>query len=257
MTRTPMPFLALFALQGCEPEPQDSAIDDSWSLELVSVPAGTFWMGCDTAVDTACDQDEQPFHELQLSGFGILETEVSQAAWQACVDDDGCDELRLPTGAERHPQLPATGVTRSQAQVFCEWAGLRLPTEAEWEKAARGDSGQLYPWGDDRPDCSLANDRGCGRDLLPVRSLDAGASPYGALQMSGNAWEWVSDGYDADFYADSPSEDPTGPELDSLQQLRGTSAYSTAGALRASNRQITVADMTCPLCGLRCAGDLP
>lgn len=257
MTRTSLLILALLSSNGCEPVPRDSAVDDTWSLDLVQVPAGPFWMGCNAEVDVACDLDELPFHEVRLSGFGVLETEVSQAAWQACVDGGSCDELVLPVGAERHPQLPATGVTRRQGEAFCEWAGLRLPTEAQWEKAARGEGGQLYPWGDASPDCGLANGRGCGRDLLPVRSLGAGVSPYGALQMSGNAWEWVSDGYDATYYAESPSDDPTGPELDSLGQLRGVSTYSSDGALRASNRQITVASMTCPLCGVRCVGDLP
>ena len=255
----PRLFFVSIGLVGCQPvhESADSDWDTNWSLELVEVPAGSFMMGCDPDADPACELDEQPFHEVTLAAFSIQRVEVSQAAWQACVDADACDPPLLSSGAQRHPQLPVTGVTRTQAHAFCAWAGLRLPTEAEWEKAARGSDGRLYPWGDASPDCSLAHGRACGETLAPVDSLEAGASPYGVLHTSGNAWEWVSDGYDADYYIDSPAENPPGPESDDLQQLRGESLFSTDAALRASNRQVAVEDMTCPLCGLRCTGDLP
>jgi len=237
--------------------PDDSAVDTSWSVALVAVSEGSFTMGCDPGRDPACDPDELPAHPVSVSAFGIMETELSHAAWQACVDDGVCGELLLPPGADRRPQLPVTGLTRTQAELVCGWAGLRLPTEAEWEWAARGDDGRLYPWGDAAPDCTLANGRSCGAPLLPVRSLEAGASPVGALHMSGNAWEWVSDGYDADYYQDSPEQDPTGPDTSALDQLRGVAIYSSDAALRASNRQVAVEGMTCPLCGVRCAGEAP
>ncbi len=249
--------LVLLALPGCPSEPGDSAQDTRWSLELVPVPAGVFPMGCEPREDPDCALDEQPQHRVELSDFGIMRTEVSQAAWQACVDDGGCPEPLLAEGMDRHPQLPATGLTRGMAQEFCAWAGLRLPTEAEWEKAARGEDGWRYPWGDEAPDCGRAHGRGCGHPLLPVESLAAGASPYGALHMSGNAWEWVSDAYDPHFYQDSPAVDPTGPSGEGLQQLRGVATHSGTAALRSADRQVAVTGMTCPLCGVRCAGELP
>jgi formylglycine-generating enzyme required for sulfatase activity len=247
----------LLTLSGCQPALLDSAADTRWSVELVTVPQGAFLMGCDPAGDPLCGEDEQPQHRVELSAYGIMRTEVSQAAWQACVDDGACDEPLLAEGMERHPQLPVTGLVREMAQDFCEWADLRLPTEAEWEKAARGEDGQRYPWGEAAPDCSLAHGRGCGDAPLPVDSLEAGASPYGALHMSGNAWEWVSDSYDPLYYQDSPAQDPTGPTQAGLQQIRGVSVYSDPATLRAADRQMAISGMACPLCGLRCAGDPP
>ncbi len=250
-------LLLPLGLLACEPQPGDSVADTSWSLDLVEVPAGAFLMGCDPDVDPACEDDELPQREVTLAAFTILRTEVSHAAWQACEDDGACEPPLLPSDLVLSPQLPVTGITYLSGEAFCAWAGLRLPTEAEWEKAARGDDGRLYPWGDAEPACDLAHGRGCDEPLLPVDSLEAGASPYGVLHTSGNAWEWVSDGYAHDYYEEAPSEDPPGPEGSSLQLLRGVAVYSSSDALRVSNRQVAVPGMTCPMCGLRCAGDAP
>ena len=234
------------------------------TTELV-VPAGNFWMGCAPA-DSSCDSDEEPFHEVYLDAFSIDVTEVEAADYDDCVQVDGCTPLGTDgacngamSGRRDHP---VNCVSWYQAEAYCVWAGRRLPTEAEWEKAARGTDGRLHPWGDQPPDCSLAvmddGGWGCGtQETWPVGSLPAGQSPYGALDMAGNVWEWVSDRYSADYYSTSPAENPTGPTTGSERVFRGGSWLNDGGGLRASGRGWDLPSYSADGLGFRCAGEDP
>ncbi len=159
---------------------------------MVFVPAGDFLMGSELNPPG----DESPEHRLFLDDFRIDRFEVTNAKYRECVAAGKCSEptdLRFfsdPTFASH----PVVYVTWYQARSFCEWHARRLPTEAEWEKAARGTDGRLYPWGDVLP-ADLLNAGDISNGTRPVGSYPQGASPYGALDMAGNVWEWVEDWY--------------------------------------------------------------
>lgn len=208
---------------GADATPADAGPDAGPDPGMVIVPAGPFMMGCNPAVDT-CDLllDEMPYHEVTLSDFEIDVTEVSQSAYQACVSAGPCGAPTMyydPVGTPMHPVIH---VTWQQAFAYCAWVGKRLPTEAEWEKAARGTDGRPFPWGSAPPDCTLGNLAACPDGYTqPVGSYPAGASAYGALDMAGNAREWVSDWYSATYYGSSPAADPSGPATGTEKVLRG------------------------------------
>lgn len=216
--------------------------------EMVAVAAGEFTMGCDAR---NCGGDEQPAHVVTLGAFEIDRTEVTQAAYTACIIDGACTVPSCDWSCDQ-PELPAGCVMWAQANAFCNWAGKRLPTEAEWEKAARGDGG-TYPWGDDAPSCSRANMAGCHDGLQPVGSAPDGASPYGALDMAGNVVELVADWYDAGYYLTSPATDPKGPETGKRYSGRGGGFKSDSDFLRASKRDWYDPTDTAVSLGFRCA----
>ena len=224
----------------------------------VLIPAGTFWMGCNEAVDDDCGSDEYPYHEVYLDGYFIDRTEVTATSYEACVSAGGCMPPSSGSyatyqvaGKEDHP---VNGVTWYQAEAYCTWVGKRLPREAEWEKAARGTDGRKYPWGNSSPTCDLAVMSGCLGDTQPVCSLSpAGDSPYGLCDMAGNVWEWVADWYDSDYYNASPANNPQGPNSGSSRVERGGSFYSNYDYLRVSNRYYGTPSFDHVNLGFRCA----
>jgi formylglycine-generating enzyme required for sulfatase activity len=210
--------------------PEDHS--DVISSEEVYVPAGQFYMGC--AVDLSnvhCDGDAQPIHPVYLDAFFIDRTEVTNAQYRACENAGAC----LPPLAEdsetrsnyytnpAYDDYPVIHINWARAWTYCDWVGRRLPTEAEWEKAARGTDMRWYPWGNTSPTCDLLNYtwvtfvngepryHRCVGDTAPVGSCPDGASPYGALDMAGNVREWVNDFYYNRYYHTSPYYNPPGP----------------------------------------------
>ena len=228
-------------------------------MVMVYVPEGNFTMGSNNG-----DPDEQPVHTVYLDAFWIDKTEVTNAMYALCVQAGAC---QLPSdyssytrssyyGNSQYADYPVIYVDLNDAQTYCEWAGMRLPTEAEWEKAARGTDGRTYPWGDAVPTCSLANlwgfSGGCTGDTDAVGNHPGGASPYGALDMAGNVWEWVADRYDSWYYRQSPSNNPQGP-TNGDGNVRGGSWNVNAISIRSANRSRGNFENTGSLIGFRCA----
>lgn len=212
--------------------------------------------------------DERPQRRVWVSSFGIDRTEVSNARWRRCMRDGACPPPRLSDGDPRvsRPEDPVAGVTWSEAAAYCRWAGGRLPTEAEWERAARGATRQRYPWGnaynDRLANHGVAGDRPDGVDgyryAAPVGAFAEGASPFGVRQMAGNVWEWTADFYAADAYASGTRRvDPQGPDEGTERVVRGGSWRSPAYTLRVTHRGHRLPTQAWPDVGLRCAYDAP
>jgi len=203
-------------------------------LEEIYIPAASFQMGCDSknAAET-CYTSELPLHPVTLNAYYIGKYEVTNVGYQACVDAGGCTAPGNVNSAKRdayygaaaYANYPVVYVTWHQVNVFCTWAGKRLPTEAEWEKAARGSNDtRKYPWGNTTPSSTLLNYNWSGiGDTTPAGAYPAGASPYGVMDMAGNVWEWVNDWYGSSYYRMSPTNNPTGPATGTNRVLRSGS----------------------------------
>ncbi len=203
---------------------QDEYVWETDGSIMVYVPAGSFPMGSETG-----EPDERPIRDVHLDAYYLDKYEVSWAQWKSSG---------LPYSEERTSRLPAprapdwglvdtdpvTFVSWEYAQQYVAWAGKRLPTEAEWEKAARGVDGRTYPWGDDSPTFERAvwNDHPTAKEsIAPAECCAAGASPYGAVNMAGNVYEWCQDVYRADYYSTAPAENPRFDGEGRYRVLRG------------------------------------
>ncbi len=224
---------------------------------MVLVPAGEFIMGHEQ-----WDADEKPAHRVYLDAFYMDTYEVTTARYVLFMKETGREQpaqwkdVNPTTDGER----AVVGVTWHDADAYCRHYGKRLPTEAEWEKAARGTDGRMFPWGNEEPTRLHANfgSTWTGYEtLLPGGSLEAGKSPYGLYELAGNAWEWVADWYDRDSYKSSPDRNPTGPSRSGSKVLRGGSWYDMLYDLRSTNRNYLGPKSTHFNLGFRCAQSPP
>ena len=229
-------LVSTFDVGSTWPRPMDGMV-------MIYVPAGEFLMGS-AASDTMAQSDEEPQHSVYLDAYWIDKTDVTNAEYALCVSAGICRSPSNPSsqtrtnyyGNSQYDNYPVIWVNWNDAQTYCQWAGARLLSEAEWEKAARGTDGRIYPWGSASPDQSLANYNGQVGDTSAVGSYPSVAGPYGALDMSGNVWQWVNDWFDANYYASSPGSNPQGPSSGTIRVLRGGAWGSFEFAVRAAFR---------------------
>ena len=220
---------------------------------LVRVPAGVFTMGSDDG-----REDESPPHQVHIDEFLIDKFEVTNEKYLVFVEVTGASQpVHLVNPKFSQPTQPVVGIVWEEASTYCDWAGMRLPSEAEWEKAARGESGQTYPWGDDPPSSTFARYFGEGGPA-PVGSFPNGVSPFGAHDMSGNVWEYVRDHYVSDFYRLSPDRNPIAIVGDGEPDhtIRSGSWASPPEEMRAALRGrffLIEADLPDSQVGFRCA----
>ena len=224
------------------------------------VPAGEFIMG--TAADVPVEwPDERPQHEVYLNGFWIDRTEVTNAQYAGCVQAKICPPPAYARsyrrsqyfGVPAYDDFPVIYVSWPASQQYCQWAGRRLPTEAEWEKAARGTDGRLHAWGNELPDATRGNAGNDLGDTTAVGSYPAGASPYGALDMAGNVWEWVADLYNGEYYQNSPLRNPLGPGYGNSRLVRGGSWWVAQRTTTSAERSGYGYRATEDRVGFRCA----
>jgi formylglycine-generating enzyme required for sulfatase activity len=261
-------IMAWLAPPGLSEAPPGLRVDD-----MVTVPAGPFWMGS-AEEDPHADADERPRLEVTLEAFRIDRTEVTYRDYLLfvarleknghvhCHPDEPYEKDHRPQldqkdlGTMEHPIL---GIDWYDAYAFCDWAGKRLPSEAEWEKAARGTDGRIYPWGSewDPSRANASGDRDGHKKAAPVASFPEGASPYGALDMAGNAWEWVGDYYHRSY---KRGERAVGraPEYGLFRVIRGGSWVNRPEDLRTAERSKRI--LSAPVkrylaVGFRCAAD--
>jgi formylglycine-generating enzyme required for sulfatase activity len=232
---------------------QEEIVDDNGATMRL-VPAGNFMMG------ESGNSDEKPIHQVYLGSFYMDKYEVTNALYKACVDAGGCtlpEQMMSYTrssyyGTSEFENHPVIYVSWNNAIAYCQWRGANLPTEAQWEKAARGTDGRTYPWGEGI-DCDKANYSNCKGDTASVGNYESGKSPYGIYDMAGNVLEWVKDWYDGLYYQSSLSSNPMGPDSGRYRVLRGGSWDSADVDVRSANRSLNAPYDMNYLIGFRCA----
>lgn len=223
-------------------------------MVMMYVPAGEFTMGSDRG-----EPNEKPVHTVYLDAYWIDRTEVTNGMYIRCVEAGACDPPSDYSSNNRihyhsdpkYVDYPVIYVDWYDAEAYCEWAEVRLPTEAEWEKASRGTDGREYPWGDGIPTCSLANYWLCNGDTNKVSSYADGRSLYDVYDLAGNVWEWVSDWYGE--YSPLPVNNPTGPASGEYRVWRGGSLGYEEYWLRSSFRNWADPELSNDSIGFRCS----
>jgi len=272
----PTPPVVPAILPTQEPVAEATTVWEPDSSVMVHVLAGDFFMGSRDS-DVSADGDEKPMHSVYLDEFWIDKDEVTSEQFARFLNEEGNQEedgvswvdvedegskivyeggqYRSRNGYEDHP---VTSVSWYGAQAYCRWAGKRLPTEAEWEKAARGTDGRIWPWGNDWDEDKMnSSDTGPGHTTA-VGSYPNGASPYGCMDMAGNAWEWVADRYQRDYYQTAPNRNPKGPTNQGISRVvRGGSWALLQGLCRCAGRFEFLPWVRKDDLGFRCASSSP
>lgn len=245
--------------------------------EMVPVPEGWFLMGSNKKEDRYAYLPETPQHRVFLDAFEIDQYEVTTVQFlkfALATDRSPLIDWRYDGGnfQESMASHPVMHVSWFDADAYCTWAGKRLPTEAEWEKAARGEDGRIYPWGNQAAGLSRSNFGRTGlsgpvRDrperlllyppIISVDKYDNAVSPYGLFQMSGNVAEWVADWYDKDYYKTAPDRNPKGPEKGTQKSFRGGGWIDSTPSVRVAQRNGTDPNTKMNWLGFRCAKDAP
>ena len=246
-------------------------------MNMILIEAGEFSIGSEMG-----EPDERPVHKVSLDAYWIDETEVTNAMYAACVKAGAC---RLPMemgsytrdhyyDSRQFSNYPVIHLDWTMAETYCKWAEARLPSEAEWEMAAGGSRGSIYPWGNEwdvvsikrlnfadrnNPEAALEMSADDGfADTSPVGSFPGGQSVFGLYDMAGNVWEWIADWYDPAYYATSPANNPTGPnepplDLPEMRVLRGGSWVASQNVFRIANRNGLEPSKSSSSIGFRCA----
>lgn len=221
-------------------------------VEWLDIPAGEFQMGNNFGNGL---RDERPVHTVYLDAFKISKYEVTFEQYDKFCEETG--RSKPNDNGWGRGNRPVIYVSWDDARAFCDWLSLKtgknihLPTEAQWEKAARGTDQRKYPWGNTPPSSDIANYNEYVRTTMPVGSYPSGASPYGAHDMAGNVWEWCSDWYDSAYYTISPSNNPTGPASGSKRVVRGGSWKEEADDISTFHREDSAPANTIPRTGFR------
>ena len=262
--KTLVPVLVLLCAWGFSPNVfgESPLSIEKDPVEMINIPAGTFIRGSAPGEGRL---DEQPKRKIYVNSFAIDKFEVSNGQYMAFLEETlhkpplnvyGKNELTAENGIN---DLPVVQVTWHDAVDYCFWAGKRLPTEAEWEKAARGNDNRLYPWGGEPPTSERAQFDGewDGKNTMKmVDSLPEGQSSFGVFQLSGNVREWTQDWYDGEYYANSPEKNPKGPEKGILKVIRGGSWRSFDSDIRVTSRGKGGFALKTHGIGFRCARDI-
>jgi len=250
--------MAMAACGGGAPTPTpgigSTMTSNKEGMVMVYIPAGEFPMGSADS-DPSAQPDQKPQHTVHLDAYRIDRTPVTNAMHARCVEAGEC---KKPSSANydmaEFADHPVVSVTWDEAKVYCDWAGGRLPTEAEWEKAARGTDGRIYPWGNDAPDTIVGSPEEGAGTTIKVGSIAADVSPYGVLDLFTNVRTWQLDWYDKDYYAASPPENPQGPSSGGSQRLaRGGGWGGPPGRDQLSNHRSSDVAARSAQIGIRCA----